>query len=265
MSKSSDAIDMNGKVAVVTGGASGMGLLLATRLAKRGAKVAIIDLNDAALSETAAGNPGITPFRCDVADLPAVEATVAQIESRLGPISYLAHAAALMPGISLLDMSAEKINRLMEINYGGTVNTTKSVLSLMRSRRSGQIVIFGSIAGVIPGAGLGAYCATKAAVNFYAETLIHENAGSGVRILLVCPPAVNTPLIRQAVEKGPKALANSAKTGKNMASPESIIDAVEKAIASGRSIIYPGQAAMLQVMRRVSPSLMWKLADMANR
>lgn len=265
MSDNSHNKDMSGKVAVVTGGASGMGRLMALRLARRGAKVAVVDLNEEALTKVASEHENLSIFRCDVADTVAVASVIENVQEELGLIDYLAHAAALMPGRSLLDMSAEKIIQLMAINYGGTVNLTKAVLPGMRERNAGQIVIFGSIAGMIPSTGLGAYCATKAAVNSYAETLIQENADSDVHILLVCPPAVNTPLIQQAVAHGPKALAESSKTGKNMAQPEAIVDAIDNALAKGRDIIFPGQAAIAYYLRRISPGLMWKISRMANR
>ena len=110
-----------GKVALVTGGASGMGQLDALRLAKQGAKVAIMDLNDKGLQETAAQSPNIKPYRCDVSNLEEVRQVVAQIEQDLGPIDRLTHCAAIMPGQSIKDMPAELINKVMAINSALTV------------------------------------------------------------------------------------------------------------------------------------------------
>lgn len=253
-----------GKVALVTGAASGMGRLSALRLAEQGVRVAAVDLNEAGLKETAAQSANIATFVCDVSNRQQVDNTVAEVQSQLGPIDRLTHAAAIMPGGALAQMPADRINQLMAINYGGTVNMTKAALPSMLERRRGDMIIFGSMAGDVLTHNLGAYSATKSATNTYAEVLIRENRDSGVRFLLVCPPAVNTPLVDQALEAGPKSLQQSHKSGR-MASPEKIVDAVEAALEKGRWVVRPGEAAALTWLRRLAPGLLWKLMEKANR
>lgn len=90
-------MNLTGKVALVTGGASGMGRICALRLASQGASVAIVDLNDAGLQSTAAESERIHPYRCDVANQDQVREVVARIATELGPVDRLVHAAALMP------------------------------------------------------------------------------------------------------------------------------------------------------------------------
>ncbi len=102
----------HGKVALVTGGASGMGQIEAIRLANQGAKVAIVDLNEQGLEETAAKSDNITPFKCDVSNLEEVQKLVAEVESSIGPIDRLTHCAAIMPGEPLKDMPAEYITKI---------------------------------------------------------------------------------------------------------------------------------------------------------
>ena len=114
-------IDMAGKVALVTGGASGMGQIAARRLAKQGAKVAIFDVNDEGLAATAAEADNITAFRCDISSLEDVEAKVAEVERSLGPVDLLMHAAALMPSFLLSEHTHENMERLFRINYFGPV------------------------------------------------------------------------------------------------------------------------------------------------
>lgn len=137
----------NGKVALVTGGASGMGRETALRMARRGARVAILDVNQKALAETAAMSANIQAFECDVSDLGRVRSVVAEVERTLGPIDRLVHCAAIMPGQSLRDMSAEAVFKVMAINYGGTVNMTKTLLPFMEKRGHGDIILYGSMAG----------------------------------------------------------------------------------------------------------------------
>lgn len=245
-------------VALVTGGASGMGREAALQLAASGSKVAIVDLNESALSSTAAEHDNIASFSCDVSDLAAVQTLVQQIENELGPITRLTHCAAIMPAILLMDSNAADINKMMRINYGGTVNMVQTIMPLMQARGAGDIIMFGSMAGDIPSLSLGAYCATKAATNMYAEILYHENRDGPLRILLVCPPAVDTPLMDQAIEHGPATLVKDRAEGR-MSTPKMIIDAVESAIERGDWVVRPGQAALYTRFRRWFPGLLWHL------
>ncbi len=253
----------HGKVAIVTGGASGMGKEAALQLAAAGAKVAIVDMNEAALAETAASHDAISAYRCDVSDLEAVAALITQVESELGPIDRLTNCAAIMPAIPLVDSNAADVNRMMSINYGGTVNMVQTLLPRMLERGSGDLIIFGSMAGDIPALTLAAYCATKAATNMYTEVLYHENRDGPLRIVLVCPPMVDTPLMDQAVERGPKNLAEDRAAGK-MATPKMIIDAVEAGIEKGDWVIRPGQSALFTRFRRFFPGLLWSLVHKAT-
>ena len=251
--------DMTGKVALVTGGASGMGRIIALRLASRGARVAIFDVNEEGLAETAAKANGLTPFQCDISDQSDVEAKVAAVNSALGPVDHLVHAAALMPSHKLIDETHEGMERLFRINYFGTTYMVKAVLSSMLERKSGRIIAFGSIAGSVPVPNMGAYCATKSAVNTYIEVLQNEIRGSGVHAHLICPPAVNTPLIDQSIATDSPGSMREAKNSGRLADPEKIVDAIDKGVAKNRDIIYPGEAKLLLLWHALLPKLWWKV------
>jgi NAD(P)-dependent dehydrogenase (short-subunit alcohol dehydrogenase family) len=249
---------LSSKVALVTGGASGMGRIIALRLARQGARVAIFDLNEQGLEETAAAFDAITPFRCDISDPEEIERRVQEVNEQLGPIDTLVHAAALMPGHRLTDETHESMERLFRINYFGTTYMIKAVLPAMLERKSGRIIAFGSIAGVALVPKMGAYCATKAAVNAYVEVLQNELKASGVRVHLVCPPAVNTPLVDQTLATdAPGSILESKKSGR-LSDPEKIVDAIEKGVRKDRDIIYPGEARLLYLWRALFPGLWWK-------
>jgi NAD(P)-dependent dehydrogenase (short-subunit alcohol dehydrogenase family) len=250
--------DMNGKVALVTGGASGMGRICALRLASRGARVAIFDLNEAGLEATAAESPNIHGFRCDISSQQDVNATVARVTTELGPVDHLVHAAALMPAHALADQSADSVEFLFKVNFFGTIYMIKALLPEMQARRSGTMVLFGSIAGFAFVPKMGAYCATKAAVNTYVECLQNETRGSGVNIHLVCPPAVNTPLIDQTINTDTPGSISEARDNGRLANPEKIVDAIDKGVAKGRDIIYPGEARLLMLWKILFPKLWWK-------
>ena len=257
---------MEPKVAVVTGGASGMGQIYARRMAKRGVKVAILDLNEETLESTANESENITAYKCDTTDLGMVEEVIEQIRLQLGSIDRLVQCAAIMPTAHIMDQPTALINKLMSINYGGTVNIVKTVLPEMLSRGAGELIVFGSIAGSVLAPEMGAYGASKAATNAFMEVLMEENRGSGVRIMLVCPPMVNTPLLQQATENSnPKNIRDSIEKGR-LADPEKMIDEVEKGLVAGKDIVYTNtEAKVLMWLRRMSPRLLWRIIMLSNK
>jgi NAD(P)-dependent dehydrogenase (short-subunit alcohol dehydrogenase family) len=250
--------DIAGKVALVTGGASGMGQIYARRLASQGAKVAIFDVNQQGLDDTAAESDNITGFHCDISSLDDVNAKVAQVEQDLGPVDLLVHAAALMPAYTLAEHTHEGMETLFRINYFGTTYMVRAVLPGMQQRGTGRIIAFGSIAGIALVPKMGAYCATKAAVNAYIEVLQNEIRHTGVRAHLVCPPAVNTPLVDQTINSDTPGSIKESKEKGRLADPEKIIDAIEKGVAKDKDIIYPSEAKFLYLWRALAPKLWWK-------
>jgi NAD(P)-dependent dehydrogenase (short-subunit alcohol dehydrogenase family) len=249
-----------GKVALVTGAGSGMGRLACRRLAGAGAAVAAVDVNEAGLVETAAGQPGVRAFVQDVTDGRGVEALVQRVERELGPIDRVMNAAAIMPTGFLLEQDVELVHRIMEINYGGTVNVTRAALPGMLARGRGDLVNFASLAGWSPAMHFGAYNASKFAVVAYSEVLMHENRGRGVRFACVCPPPVATPLLDQAVSK-PRILE---RMGEPIA-PDAVLDAIEAGLDAGRFWIFPGRGTRLGVLlRRFVPGLVWRLVHWAE-
>jgi NAD(P)-dependent dehydrogenase (short-subunit alcohol dehydrogenase family) len=241
-----------GKVALVTGAASGMGRLATRRLAAGGARVAALDVNEAGLRETRGEDERVRTFAVDVTDARAVADTVRRVEAELGPIDRVMNAAAIMPTDRLLSQDAELVNRIMAINYGGTVNVTLAALPGMIARRRGELVNFASVAGWLPTLHFGAYNASKFAVVAFTEVLQHENRGSGVRFACVCPPPVATPLLDQAKSR-PKILAELPPIA-----PETVLDAIERDLERGRLMVYPDRNAALTVwLRRHFPRLTW--------
>jgi len=241
-----------GKTALITGGGSGMGRLACRRLAAAGAKVAAIDVNEEGLRETARDQDGIHTYGLDVTDERAVTETIAKIEDELGPLDRVVNAAAIMPTGLLTSQDMRLINRIMEINYCGTVNVTMATLPGMIARGSGDLVNFASIAGWLPAAHFGAYNASKFAVVAFMEVLYNENRKSGVRMACVCPPPVATPLLDQAKSQ-PKVLELAPPI-----KPEKVLDAIERGLDRGKLMVYPDvSSAITQRMRRFIPNFMW--------
>jgi NAD(P)-dependent dehydrogenase (short-subunit alcohol dehydrogenase family) len=250
----------HGRVAVVTGGGSGMGQIFARRMADGGAQVAIIDVNEPGLKATQEGRANIHPYTCDVTDFAKVKETVAAIERDLGQIDRLVHCAAVMPAALVMNDDPERVKRIMRINYDGTVHFVYSVLNKMVARNSGDFIVFGSVAAYALTPNIGAYCATKAAVNALMEVVIMENQDSAVRIHLACPPMVNTPLLKQAFDTEPPKSFQKGLDRNIAAKPEDIVEAIEKAVEKGQAIIFPSPMAKgLYGMRRLAPGLLWKI------
>jgi len=246
-----------GKVALITGGGSGMGQLAAQNLADGGASVAALDINEQGLAETASGHDGIHTWKVDITDATAVAQAVAAVEAELGPIDRVYNAAAIMPLGALLNQEADVIHKIMDINYGGLVNITKAALPAMLKRGRGDFISFASLAGWMPTLPTGAYSASKFAVACFSEVLYHENRNRGVRFACVCPPMVATPLLEQGrATVWPKLLDEAPAI-----QPQEVLDAIETAIQKGDFWVYPDKRSRFgQRMRRFFPEQVWKHA-----
>lgn len=245
----------SGKVALITGAGSGMGQLAAKRLANAGAVVAALDINEAGLKDTVAANSNIHAYVVDVTNTAAVNEVVEKVISDLGDLDRVINAAAIMPYGKILDHPTDNILKVMDINYGGLVNITKAALPNMLSSGGGDFIIFSSMLGQMPVLMTGAYSASKFATSAFAEVLSHEHQNQGVRFACVCPPAVNTPLLKQAVETvWPKILDENPPI-----TPEEVLDAIEKSLEKNQFWVFPDKNTRIgYVMRRFFPTTIWK-------
>jgi len=248
-------MDARGKVCLVVGAASGIGRLAAQRWSRAGGIVAAADIDQDGLRETAAGSDSIQTWPLDVTNRQEVDAVVKTVASELGPIERVYSCAAIFPTALLLEQDPDEIHRVMNVNYGGSVNVSLATLPRLLERGRGALINFASIAGWIPTLHLGAYSASKFASVAFSEVLYHENRGRGVHISCVCPSSVDTPFLNQATSN-PRIL----ETGPAPMKPEVVLDAVDRAIERGKFWVFPGahtQAAWR--LRRFFPWLMWKI------
>lgn len=243
-----------GKVALITGGGSGMGQLAAHRLNDGGAAVAILDVNEEGMKATAEGRSNVKALSVDISNTEAVQAAVKEIEADLGPIDRVVNAAAIMPFGKLLEQDPKLQNKMSAINYGGLINIATSTLPGMLERGRGDFVSFASMAGHIPGLLMGSYCANKAAVAMYTEILYHENRDRGVRFACACPPQVATPLWKQAEETVMPKLVE----GDSQLQPGEVLDAIENSLEAGEFWVFPGKGTRVGYrMRRFFPNFVW--------
>jgi NAD(P)-dependent dehydrogenase (short-subunit alcohol dehydrogenase family) len=184
---------LSGKVAVITGGARGIGQAVARALAREGALVAVGDLDAAAAERAAAEWEGLG-LALDVTDRPGFTAFLDEVERRLGPIDILVNNAGIMPLAPLDEESDASVTRQLEINLHAVIHGTQEAMRRMKPRRTGHIVNIASLAGRAAAPGLATYVATKHAVIGLSEAVRAELRGSGVEITVVMPGFAKTEL-----------------------------------------------------------------------
>jgi NAD(P)-dependent dehydrogenase (short-subunit alcohol dehydrogenase family) len=195
---------VRGKVAYVTGGASGIGAACALTLAREGAKVVVSDLDDArgnaVASEIAAAGGTAAFLHQDVTDEADWPDAVAMAERRFGRLDILVANAGIAIFGPAIDMSLADFRRQNAVNVEGVFLSMKYAIPAMRRSGGGSIIVMSSIAGLRGSAGLAAYSASKGAVRFLAKSLALEcaAAGDGIRVNSVHPGIILTPLWSKA-------------------------------------------------------------------
>ncbi|MFM8733838.1 MAG: SDR family NAD(P)-dependent oxidoreductase [Pirellulales bacterium] len=189
-----------GKSVFVTGGSSGIGRAVAERVAAAGARVGIVarrpePLADAAAAITARGGT-VAAEACNVADAEAVQSVVAVLEQRLGPCDVAIASAGIHRTSWPLD--AVVAGAVIDVNVKGCINLAAAVLPGMLARGAGRYCGVSSLAAVVGLPGNAAYCASKAAVSAFLESLRLDAAPRGVRIITALPGVVDTPMITAA-------------------------------------------------------------------
>ena len=189
---------LDGKVAWITGGGSGIGLAAAVELAKLGAKVAISGRTRATL-DAAAKQLKAQSYVCDVGDKHQVASTAAEIQSRLGRVDILLNSAGInLPQRSFREVSAEGWDEIVAVNLSGMFYCVQAVLAGMRTRQDGLIINVSSWAGryasTLTGPG---YNATKRAVIALTESINLEECTNGIRATSVLPGEAATPILEK--------------------------------------------------------------------
>jgi NAD(P)-dependent dehydrogenase (short-subunit alcohol dehydrogenase family) len=186
---------LNGKVVAITGGARGIGKATAEALVRRGARVAIGDVDLALAEGTAAGlGGGSVALALDVSDRGSFETFLDETERQLGPLDVIVNNAGIMPTTPFVEESEDSFRRQIEINLIGVIHGTQLAMARMMPRDSGHIVNIASQAGKTGVPGIATYSATKHAVVGLSESVRAELRGRNVEVSCVMPTVVNTEL-----------------------------------------------------------------------
>jgi len=191
------------KVIAVTGGGSGMSRELVLHLLSKNAKVVTVDINESALQETVSlatsKKDSLKTFVVDITNKTAVEQLLKNAVDTFGFVDgIINNAGIIQPFIKVNDLSYEAIERVMNINFYGTLYMVKSFLPHLLTRPEAHIVNISSMGGFLPVPGQTIYGASKAAVKLFTEGLHSELANTNVKVTVVFPGAVNTNITKNS-------------------------------------------------------------------
>jgi len=245
---------LQGKVALVTGGASGIGRAVALRLGEEGCRVAVVDLNLEGARATAdeLREVGACALQADVSYLAAVREAVAATERALGPVDVLVSCAGWDLVQPFVDSTEETWDRVITVNLRGVIACTRAVLDGMIERRGGAIVNISSDAGRVGSSGEVVYSGAKAGIIGFSKAVAREVARHGIRVNVVCPGPTDTPMMEATRVANPRlgeALVKAIPF-RRLAQPEEIAAAVaffasdDAAYVTGQTLSVSGGLTM---------------------
>jgi 3-oxoacyl-[acyl-carrier protein] reductase len=228
---------LDGKVAMVTGGARGIGRAIGAELAGAGAKVAVVDL-DLANAEATAGElgGGAKGFRANVAQAQDVEAVVAEIERELGPIDILVNNAGITRDNLLVRLSEADWDAVLGVNLKAAFLTMKVVTRGMMKRRSGRVINIASVVGVVGNKGQANYSASKAGLIGLTKTIAKELASRNVLVNAVAPGFIETDMTAALPPEARQALGAQIALGR-LGTPADVASVVAFLASEGASYI----------------------------
>jgi len=221
--------ELNGRVAIVTGGAQGIGKAIALTLARHGVNVVVTDINleraQATAQEIEALQVRSLAIKANVADVSAAEQMVKETVDKLGKIDILVNNAGITRDNVLLRMKPEEWDQVMEVNLKGTYACTRAALKFMFRQKNGRIVNIASITGLMGNAGQANYSASKAGIIGFTKAVAREYANRGITVNAVAPGFIDTAMTQAIPEKEREALTRQIPM-ERLGTPDDVAAAV---------------------------------------
>ncbi len=230
--------ELQGQVALVTGGSRGIGLGIAQALAEGGAKVAVVARDGARAEAAAAGLPGEghRGFACDVADPEATAALVKQVEEEMGSLDVLVNNAGVTRDNLLMRIKDDDWNTVLDTNLRGAFNLIRAASRGMMKRRAGRIVNITSVVGITGNKGQVNYAASKAGLIGLTKSVAKELGSRGVLVNAVAPGYIETDMTSDLPAAAQEALSSQIALGR-LGRPEDIAPVVRFLAGPGASYI----------------------------
>lgn len=233
---------LDGKNAIVTGGASGIGRAIVFELASMGVKVAICDINgsggEAVASQVRSGGGHALAIKMDVGYTEQVTAAVAQVHKELGPVHILVHSAGIPGHTPILQITDAQWDEMISIHMGGAFRFARAVLPDMFGARWGRIVNISSGAALNGGSGpnMCHYAAAKAGIIGLTKAMAYEGASMGVTVNAIAPGIVDTPILKDLPKESLAMLAQHTPLGR-LGQPEDIAAACAYLVSEGGAFV----------------------------
>ncbi|HEU4670957.1 MAG TPA: SDR family NAD(P)-dependent oxidoreductase [Dyella sp.] len=240
---------IDNRTVLVTGGSSGLGLALAGELVRRGNTVIAAGRDRHRLDAARAAVPGLRTLACDVADPAALQQLQETVEREFPALDMLVNNAGVMKEIDFSRRpDADEVAGEVEVNLTAILRLCARFVPVLMRRPEACIVNVSSGLAFVPFPSTPVYSATKAALHSFTQSLRIQLKSSGVRVVELLPPAIDTPMLTAGMRR--------AMRGQRMATPAEIAAAALRGLEGGAEEITPGDARMLRLLGRLAPSLL---------
>ena len=244
---------LNGRTILITGGSAGIGLAFALKFVELGNEVIVTGRRQAVLDQVKAKHPKLHTIQSDVADPAQIAALAARVKADFPKLDVLMNNAGIMlhknlkaPAADLAGLMAE-----MNINVGGVISTTSAFIDILRTNK-GTVINTSSALAFVPLPSAPIYCASKAAIHSYTQSLRFQLEETGVEVIELMPPGVKTDMTAELAEGG----------GVTVITTDELVKQSFSALKTGALEIRPGQSKQLALLRRLAPDFinrqLWK-------